>query len=181
MVAQPDSFNNTRNHAPNARLLREVIQRDGQRLLRQAVKHSQLPEDANDALQSAYLLFLERYDGRGAPLPWLYTTVKREAWAISRRASRRRERDIPGSPDRDLSELIPDDAPAPEARIIHAEKIAEQRNELAALKHDERKALWMFAAGFSYADICKTCGWSYTKVNRCIAEGRAALRAARVA
>ena len=127
-------------------------------------------------MQSAYLLFLERYDGRGQPLPWLFTTVKREAWAIGRRASRRRERGFAGSADRDLSELIPDDAPEAEARTIRAEQIADQRKALATLKHDERKALWMFAAGFSYADICKTCGWSYTKVNRCIAEGRSALR-----
>ena len=48
--------------------------------------------DIDDALQSAYALFLERYNGLGEPLAWLYTTVKREAWGIRRRASRRRER-----------------------------------------------------------------------------------------
>ena len=30
-----------------------------------------------------------------------------------------------------------------------------------------------------YAEICGLCGWSYTKLNRLLAEGRAALRARR--
>ena len=31
------------------------------------------------------------------------------------------------------------------------------------------------AQGYSYAEICELCGWTYTKVNRCLAEGRARL------
>jgi hypothetical protein len=30
--------------------------------------------------------------------------------------------------------------------------------------------------GYSYAEICELCGWTYTKVNRSLAEGRARLR-----
>jgi DNA-directed RNA polymerase specialized sigma24 family protein len=37
------------------------------------------------------------------------------------------------------------------------------------------------AEGYSYAEICEMCGWTYTKVNRCLAEGRAKLRDRRVA
>jgi DNA-directed RNA polymerase specialized sigma24 family protein len=37
-------------------------------------------------------------------------------------------------------------------------------------------ALGMLAADLSYAEIDARRGWTYTKVNRCIAEGRAALR-----
>jgi DNA-directed RNA polymerase specialized sigma24 family protein len=33
------------------------------------------------------------------------------------------------------------------------------------------------AEGYSYAEIQAITGWSYTKVNRCLAEGRARLRA----
>ena len=33
------------------------------------------------------------------------------------------------------------------------------------------------AQGYSYAEICVLCRWTYTKVNRCLAEGRARLRA----
>jgi DNA-directed RNA polymerase specialized sigma24 family protein len=34
----------------------------------------------------------------------------------------------------------------------------------------------LLAAGLSYAEIGELCGWTYTKVNRCLAEGRVALR-----
>jgi hypothetical protein len=32
--------------------------------------------------------------------------------------------------------------------------------------------MWLKAAGSSYQQICETTGWTYTKVNRCLAEGR---------
>ncbi len=49
---------------------------------------------------------------------------------------------------------------------------------LAALRADERRALVLQASGYSYAEICALTGWTYTKVNRSLAEGRAKLRAA---
>lgn len=74
----------------NAELLVELL-RDKEHLLRrQARRHAQLPDDVDDALQSAYLRFVERYNGVGEPLAWLYTTVKREAWAMRRRSTRER-------------------------------------------------------------------------------------------
>ena len=50
------------------------------------------------------------------------------------------------------------------------------RSHLAKLKPSERRALSLLALGYSYREICEQTGWSYTKVNRCLAEGRAALR-----
>jgi DNA-directed RNA polymerase specialized sigma24 family protein len=44
------------------------------------------------------------------------------------------------------------------------------------LKANERLAIVLQAEGYSYAEICELCGWTYTKVNRCLAEGRATLR-----
>ena len=55
------------------------------------------------------------------------------------------------------------------------------RRELAALKADERLAIVLQAEGYSYAEIQQLCDWTYTKVNRCLAEGRARLRARRAA
>ena len=43
---------------------------------------------------------------------------------------------------------------------------------LRALKPDEAKALMMKAHGLSYEEIGERNGWSYTKVNRAITEGR---------
>jgi Putative zinc-finger len=34
------------------------------------------------------------------------------------------------------------------------------------------RALWLKALGHSYEQICEATGWTYTKVNRCLAEGR---------
>ena len=48
---------------------------------------------------------------------------------------------------------------------------------LRALKPDEARALAARMLGFSYREIADTFGWSYTKTNRCVTEGRAALRA----
>jgi hypothetical protein len=72
-----------------AEVLREVLAESEHLLRRQARRHSELPEDAEDALQSALALFIERYRGDCDPLAWLQTTVKREAWALRRRSSRR--------------------------------------------------------------------------------------------
>jgi RNA polymerase sigma factor (sigma-70 family) len=182
MAVQPDSRPSASQRERNAQLLCEVIERDGHRLRRQAERHAELLDDAEDALQSAYVLFLERYDGPGEPLAWLYTTVKREAWAIRRRGSRRRECGLSRSPDGgdefDLSKAFPADAPGPAERASRDELLAERRQALAELKPDERRALWMLGLGLSYAEICQVTGWTYTKVNRRLSEGRSALREA---
>jgi DNA-directed RNA polymerase specialized sigma24 family protein len=58
------------------------------------------------------------------------------------------------------------------------------RAAMRQLKPDERRALILFYAmdpsrgdGGRYARIMRATGWSFTKVNRCLSEGRAALRA----
>lgn len=182
MAAQPDSRPSTRQRERNARLLGEILERDEHRLRRQARRHAELLDDVDDVLQSAYALFLERYKGLGEPLAWLYTTVKREAWGIRRRSSRQRERSFTletdgGSGELDLSEALPTDAPGPVEQLERDELLAERRQALRALKRDERRALWLLGRGLSYAEICQTTGWTYTKVNRCLSEGRSALRA----
>jgi RNA polymerase sigma factor (sigma-70 family) len=164
----------------NARLLEALIRSSDQLLRRHARKHAELPEDAEDALQHAYLLFLERYNGRWEPVAWLQTTIKREAWALRRRASRRRELslDSPGREDdgQALCESIASSSRSPEERACSEESLEERRRSVAALKPDQRRALWLFGMGYSYAEICHLTGWTHTKVNRSIAEGRAELR-----
>jgi DNA-directed RNA polymerase specialized sigma24 family protein len=169
MAAQPNSRPSAGQRERNAQLLSEVLAADERRLRRQAVKHAELPDDADDALQSAYALFLERYTGTGEPLAWLSTTVKHEAWAIRRRSSRRRERSLvrisaATGAEFDLSETIAADGPGPGARVIRDEFLAVRREAIANLKRDERRALWLLGLGFSYAEICEATGWTYTKV-----------------
>jgi RNA polymerase sigma factor (sigma-70 family) len=180
IATQPNHRLSARQREQNERLLTKVLQRDEHRLRRQARRHSERPDDVDDIVQSAYLLFLERYKGVGEPLAWLYTTVKREAWAMRRRGSRRRERNFgPDVADRsegfDLAGVIPTDTPEPAEAFARSELLAERRRALASLKPNERRALLMLGLGFSYAEICQATGWTYTKVNRCVSEGRRAL------
>jgi DNA-directed RNA polymerase specialized sigma24 family protein len=53
---------------------------------------------------------------------------------------------------------------------------ATARRRLAELKPDQQRALSLFALGHSYREITDITGWTYTKVNRSITEGRAQLR-----
>ena len=178
MADQPNTASGAATR--NARLLSRVLKESEPKLRRQAIRHAELPDDVDDALQTAYALFLERYRGDCEPLAWLYTTVKREAWAISRRTSRQRERSLvidSGGGAIDLTDATPSDLPGPAERVRRDELVEERLQALAELKPDERRALALLAIGLSYAEICDLTGWTYTKVNRCVSEGRLALRA----
>lgn len=163
MAVQPDSRPSARQRERNAELLTEVLRRHEHRLRRQARGHSELPDDEEVALQSAYLLFIERYKGIGEPLAWLYTTVKREAWAMRRRTSRQRERSLVFDTARgavDLSDALPADMPGPAERLERDEAVTERLRAVSTLKPDERRALALLALGLSYAEICEATGWT---------------------
>ncbi len=166
---------------PRSTVLEHLLAANGDRLLSHARRHAQRAADAEEALQTACALFLERYEGGCDPLAWLYTTVKREAWAIRRRGSRRRECGFTGPKDSggsyDLTETLSADTSDPEQRALRRELHREHRGALAALKPAERTALLLRALGYTYHEIMALQDWSYTKVNRSLAEGRAALRA----
>ena len=129
---------------------------------------------AEDALADACVQFLRFFDGvtDEHALRWMLVVVKRCAWAISRR---RRERaslleavpreEIQGEPCRGPVELLE-----------VAEEVREFGAALDELKPDERRALALLALGYSYREIAESQGWTRTKVNRCLAEGRARLR-----
>jgi RNA polymerase sigma factor (sigma-70 family) len=183
MVTQPHGAKPNSEHprrAQNARLLEELIASHAQLLHGQAAKHTKLASDAEDALHDAYALFLERYHGRLPALPYLMTTIKHSAWAISRRGERTRERsahDRAGADSGfDLWERIPDLGPEPDTLAERHEEAERRRAAILALKPDERRALLLFGAGLSYEEIAELNQWTWTKVNRCIAEGRATLR-----
>lgn len=48
---------------------------------------------------------------------------------------------------------------------------------MAGLKPQEIRCLLLKAEGLSYQEICEVTGWTYTKVNRCLTEGRRAFLA----
>jgi RNA polymerase sigma factor (sigma-70 family) len=138
-------------------------------LLRVARRYSLCADDAHDAYQRA-LEILMRHAARLDPeraAGWLHTVVKHEALAINR--SRRR---IVGSSEPDLDALEARTSASPEERVLAADRVARSAEALHGLKPQEVRALWLKALGHSYEQICEATGWSYTKVNRCLAEGR---------
>ena len=151
-------------------ILRTVVAH-AQSLLRTARRHSLCLDDAQDAYQRAIEIFManaERLDPARAPA-WLHVVVKREAQAIRR--SRQR---LVTAEAVDLDEHESASAPTPEERLLTFDMLTRSAEALQRLKPQELRALWLKAQGHSYSDIGAITGWSYTKVNRCVAEGRRA-------
>ena len=159
------------------RVAAELLRRAGPRLRRAARRVSICAADADDALGRAMLILLTRAPPlEGERLAaWMAVVTRREALAV-RRARTRADLVVAGALDATASER-----PGPAERAERAERVAEAKRALAALKPAERRAIVLQAQGYSYAEICSRCDWSYTKLNRNLAEGRAALRAGRAA
>jgi RNA polymerase sigma factor (sigma-70 family) len=148
-----------------------LLARHGAQILATARRHAVTPEDAEDAYQRGIEILLTKAPSTSedALIQWLKTVVKHEAWALRRQ----RERHSPVTDDGELR-----DRPAPTA-VTHeqAERLERLRlgaEALGQLKPHEVRALRLKAEGFSYREICAMTGWSYTKVNRLLTEGRQA-------
>lgn len=168
--------------APVEALAAELYAAHRQPLLALARRNCACAEDAEESLHDAFALFIDRFDrDRGAPpLAWLTLTLKRLCWARTERERRARRNGHPLGRLVELApraELLADQRRQPEEVAELHEGFAEARRRLARLKPAEREALWLFAVGYSYREIGELTGWTQTRVNRCIAEGRARLRA----
>ncbi len=151
------------------------------RLLALARRNCASAEDAEEVLHDAFARFIDRFDPdcEAPPLAWLTVTLKRLCWARSERERRARRDGRPLGRIVALApraELLANDCSSPEELAELHEGLAEARGQLARLKPAERTALGLFAIGYSYREICGLTGWTYTRVNRCMAEGRARLR-----
>jgi len=148
-----------------------LLARHGGQILATARRHAVTPEDAEDAFQRGIEILLTKAPSTSEDelIPWLKTVVKHEAWALRRQ----RERHSPVTDDGELR-----DRPAPTS-VTHEQAERLERLRLGAealghLKPHEVRALRLKAEGFSYREICAMTGWSYTKVNRLLTEGRQA-------
>jgi RNA polymerase sigma factor (sigma-70 family) len=167
--------------AARKRLAVEMVARHEAALQRTARRFSLCAEDAEDAFQRALeILLVKAPAGEARELVrWMHTVIKHEALAIRRS----RERQL-GSPppsisvdeDGDWIALIPTPNVGPEERAERREAIARSREALKTLKPAELRALTLLAEGFSYAEIGEMTGFSRTKINRCLAEGRERFR-----
>jgi RNA polymerase sigma factor (sigma-70 family) len=152
-------------------LVLRVIAEHADSLLRTARRHSLCADDAQDAYQRTMEIFVRRaatLDPERAH-KWVHTVCKHEAMAV--RAQRQQ---LVSSEEPDLDREEARHLPSPEEQIVSFDRLRRSAEALQRLKPQELRALWLKAEGFSYAEICEQTGWTHTKVNRCITEGRRA-------
>jgi RNA polymerase sigma factor (sigma-70 family) len=145
---------------------------------RTARRYSICADDAEDAYQRSLEILLTKaplIDG-DALVRWMQTVTKREALAVRRQRERLLSAPRPShageDDDRDPLDAIASDRAGPSDRAASRERVARSGEALRALKPQELRALTLKAQGYSYSEIGEITGWTYTKINRCMAEGR---------
>lgn len=159
----------------------ETYARHEETLRRTARRYSLCADDADDALQRGLEILLKKAPSENPRdlIRWTQTVVKHEALAVRRE----RERILSGpagrKPDPDAEDwvaMIPAESDGPPERAERREAVARSREALQALKPQELRALTLLAEGYSYVEIGEITGYSATKINRCLAEGRERFR-----
>lgn len=159
----------------------ELFARHEGTLRRTARRYSLCADDVDDALQRALEIVLTKAptDEPRELIRWTQTVTKHEALAV-RRERERILAPFPPSQEETSGEdwvtTIPAESAGPAERAERRETIARSREALQALKPQELRALTLLAAGYSYAEIGEITGFSPTKINRCLAEGRERFR-----
>ena len=151
----------------------KLLQRHGASIMATARRFAATAEDAEDAYQRGVEILLTKAPTTAEEelVPWLRTVIKHEAWALRRQ----RLRGAPVTDDGEMPEW------SSEAALTHeqAERLERLRRGAEAMKQlkpQEIRALLLKAEGYSYKQIQDITGWTYTKVNRCLTEGRQAFR-----
>lgn len=170
--------------AARKRVAVELIRNHDRSLKWTAHRYSICTEDAEDAYQRGIEILLSKAPSTdlGYLLPWTRKVIKHEALAIRKIRERTLGRPVQDRgedhADDDWIQLIPSSGDGPDELTLKRERVARSREALGQLKPAELKALTQLAAGFSYQEIGDMNQWTRTKVNRCLAEGRARFRTA---
>ncbi len=167
------------DEAARKRAAIEMIARHEAALRRTARRYSFDAADADDAYQRALEIALTKApttDPREL-IRWTQTVTKHEALAVRQS----REKLLGYQPKREGEELdpvaaIPARGAGPDEQAERREDVARSREALQALKPAELRALGLLAEGYSYVEIGEMTGWTRTKINRLLAEGRARFR-----
>ncbi len=138
--------------------------------MRVALHWSLCPDDAHDAFQRAIEIYMRRIESLDptTELAWLKVVVKHEALAVRRSRS-----ELAPSDDLDAGDAVPDPHRPIDDLLDSRERISRSAEALRRIKPDEARALMLKANGLSYEEIGRELQWTYTKVNRCLTEGRA--------
>jgi len=147
-----------------------LVTQHAESVLRITRRLSLCDADAEDAYQRAIEILLHRagsLDPVRAPA-WLRTVARHEALAIRAQRTGGLSRDV-----EDPDEQVDVDRLSTEEQVDRVDRFRRAAEALRDLKPDEARALWLRAEGYSYEEIAHTNAWTYTKVNRLLAEGRA--------
>jgi RNA polymerase sigma factor (sigma-70 family) len=149
-----------------------LVQEHAAELLRFARRFSHCADDAHDAYQRALEILVRRMrvDPPAQPLSWLRTVLRHEALAV--RSERER---LLGRVEFDLDQHEDRGTTDPAERAVGHERLRHAAEALRRLKPQEVTALVLRAEGLSYAEIGARMGWTYTRTNRAVTEGRRAL------
>lgn len=161
-----------RNSADETAL--RLVQEHAAELLRFARRFSHCADDAHDAYQRSLEILVRRLriDPPEQPLSWLRTVLRHEALAV--RAERNQ---LVGRTEIDLDRHEDRHAEDPADHAVGHERLRQTAEALRRLKPQEVTALVLRAEGLTYREICTRTGWTYTRTNRSITEGRRALLA----
>ena len=144
----------------------ELVQRHGAQIMSTARRYAATPEDAEDAYQRGLEILLTKAPTTSAEdlVPWLKTVVKHEAFAL------RKQRERQGMP----TDFEPSGPAGPETheQVERLERLQRGAEAMQRLKPQEIRCMLLLAEGHSYKQIQAITGFSYTKVNRCLTEGR---------
>ncbi|HZJ29539.1 MAG TPA: sigma-70 family RNA polymerase sigma factor, partial [Solirubrobacterales bacterium] len=177
-----DGTSNTLQRGRQWNVVAESVRTMRPAMVEHANRYSLCRDDAEDALQLA----TEKLLTRAPQMPereirrWMFVVVRNEALSL-----RRRRRRLLGDHATDVDEdeswsdpvdLIPARGPSPEESVAFREMVGRAGEALRAIKPDQRRALGLLGEGYSYAEIQSMTGWSHTKVNRLLAEGRKRFR-----
>ncbi|MEA2281161.1 MAG: hypothetical protein QOK21_1768, partial [Solirubrobacteraceae bacterium] len=156
-----------RSAATDARVL-ALLTRHEASLMRVARQWSICQDDAYDAFQRGLEIYVRRIatiDG-ATEAAWLKVVIRHEALAI------RRARGEAIATEVDLDSHAASEDRSVEDQVLGSDRVSRSAEALRGLKPDEARALMLKAHGLSYEEIARRCGWTYTKVNRAITEGR---------
>lgn len=144
-------------------------------MLATARRYSANSHDADDAYQRAAEILLTRSPAgtEDELCRWLRTTVKHEALAIRSQV----ERVAPSGEAERLPEPNSERRASAHDEAERKERLSLGAQALERLKPQEFQCLVLKAEGYSYEEIGERTGFSYTKVNRCLVEGRRAFLA----
>jgi RNA polymerase sigma factor (sigma-70 family) len=145
------------------------------------VRYSLCEDDADEALARGLEILLLKAPSEHPRdlIRWIQTVIKHEAHSVRTE----RERTLAGpaavAPDpgqEDWVAMLPAEVDGPDEQAERHERVERSREALATLKPQELRSLSLLAEGYSYREIAAITGYSSTKVNRCVAEGRERFR-----